>query len=131
MGNLSDIKRARSGVTQTYEDDRDLGIGEELSLIRGNKKDKRGRKTISAAYTSDGWKHYSADTSSSGFTLTLSSADAADGREITIKVNGANTLTIDTEGSETIDGSTSTTISSDDGSLHLIYNVDNTDWETI
>lgn len=73
-----------------------------------------------------------ADTNDSTATITLSSSDAIEGREIVIVDvggnAGVNAITIDTEGSENIDGSASTTISTNNGSVRVVS--DGTNWFT-
>lgn len=69
------------------------------------------------------------DTSSNGITVTLSSADCVAGRQIVIKDTGnagSNNITVNTEGSETIDGSASDSISTNYGVLHLVS--DGSNW---
>lgn len=74
----------------------------------------------------------SCETDNNGGTYTLSSSDAVVGRVIVIKDvssnAGTNSITVDTESSETIDGSASTTISTNDGVLR-VYS-DGTNWFT-
>lgn len=65
-------------------------------------------------------------TSTGAVSLTLPSAQCVDGRIIVIKDSGGaavdNNITIETEGSETIDGSATKVISSNYGSVKLISN---------
>lgn len=72
------------------------------------------------------------DSSGGTVTITLDSASAADGHRKTIKDEagsaGTNAITVDTEGSETIDGSSSVSISSNYGSV-TVYS-DGTNWFT-
>jgi hypothetical protein len=84
---------------------------------------------VSSDTSTNGLEYYSVDSSSSTRTLTLASDDAVNGAKIAVKRNGGNDVTIDTEGSETIDGASSTTLTTDDESVTLIYNDSNTDWE--
>ena len=67
------------------------------------------------------------------FTITLSTADCVDGREIIIKDRGGqaitNNITIATEGSEQIDGSSTYTIARNYGSVALIS--DGSSWYSI
>lgn len=66
--------------------------------------------------------------------IDLSSSSAVSGRMVIIKDTGnnasSNNITITTEGSETIDGSATATISSDRGSLILVYD-GTSDWMII
>jgi len=90
---------------------------------------QRRLSNVSSATTTSGHDFYSVDSSGGAVTVTLASSDAVDGRVIHVKRNGANTLTVDTESSETIDGSSSITIDQDDNSVKLVYNSTNTEWE--
>lgn len=73
------------------------------------------------------------DSASGTFTVTLSSTDATDGRELVIHDDGGNAstnnITIDTESTESIDGATSATITSDYGSIRL--RSDGSNWFTV
>jgi lipopolysaccharide export system protein LptA len=87
------------------------------------------RQTVSGSAVTDGSGYYSVDSSGGTRTLTLSTTDAADGKEINVKRNGPNSVTVDTEGSETIDDSNSFTLSGDNDSITVVYNSSNSDWE--
>ncbi len=92
------------------------------------------RTAIAVDYTTTDNDLYIAVTdTSSARTVTLLSATVAEGRTITIKdesgLAGTNSITIATEGSETIDGSATLVISSNYGVARLIS--DGTDWFTI
>ena len=82
--------------------------------------------------TSASYGHYRLDTTSNAITITLSTSDKVDGRTIYITDSygnaATNNITIDTGGSETIRGLSSTTISSDYGWAELTYNSSDTDW---
>ena len=73
------------------------------------------------------------DTSSGAVTITLGSEIVAKGRVVIIKdvggSAGANAITVATEGSETIDGGSTASISSNYGKLMLIS--DGSDWYSI
>ena len=78
--------------------------------------------------------HYSCDTSSSAFTLTLPALSGlTSGQEIRVKLaNAGNDLTIARTGSDTIDGQNSnTTLSISKSSITLVANVSGADWEII
>jgi hypothetical protein len=79
--------------------------------------------------TTDGPGIYAYDTSGSTVTVTVSSDDIAAQRVIVVKDKGGgagtDAITVDTEGSENIDGSASTTISTDYGVLRLYSDGDN------
>ncbi len=72
----------------------------------------------------------SVDSTGGAVTITLGSASVATGKIVVIKDAGgsanSNNITIDTEGSETIDGSASTSITSDYGVVRLYS--DGTNW---
>jgi len=72
------------------------------------------------------------DTSSAAVTITLSSDSVEAGRVVIINDEGgnagSNNITIATEGSETIDGSATATISTNNASLRLYSN--GTNWFT-
>lgn len=73
-----------------------------------------------------------AKTANNGGTYTLNDADTVEGRVLVItEVDsnaGTNSITVDTESSQTIDGSSSVTISSNDSQLRIIS--DGSDWYT-
>ncbi len=84
----------------------------------------------SGAYTiveADLGKLVVCDTTGAGFTVTLlAAATAGDGFLIGLKNIGTNTLTIDGDGAETIDGATTKTITNQYGAL--ILRCDGTEW---
>lgn len=96
-----------------------------------------GITTVNAAtYDTTSTSHYLAVTyTSTGAvtSLTLKTADSTDGRVIIVKDSarnaGTNSITIDTEGSQTIEGQSTLVINSDGGSASLIYNSSTTNWE--
>lgn len=90
----------------------------------------RRMSSVSSNTVTSGHDFYSVNSSGSSVTITLSSSDAEDGRVIHVKRNGSNTVTVDTEGAETIDESSSVQLGADDESIKLVYNSSNTDWET-
>jgi len=73
------------------------------------------------------------DTSSNSITVTIPTAQTEDGRELVIKDYGGNSntnnITVDTEGSETIDGESDITINTDYDSVTIICK--NNDWYII
>jgi len=93
-------------------------------------------KTTTGPHTSNvttsGEEVVSVDTSGGAVTVTLASADANLGNFVTvIDVGGAagiNSITVDTEGSETIDGQSSKTVSSDFSAI-IVYS-NGTNWFT-
>jgi hypothetical protein len=114
------------GLTFTGDDtiqvDADVAFAPDTSL-------QHDRQDVSTNITTDGSGYYSVDTSGGAVTVTLATADATDGKEINIKRNGANDMTINTEGTQTIDGSSSITLSVDDEAATVVYNGTNSDWE--
>ena len=83
------------------------------------------RDTLITANTtvSDAGRLYPVDTSGGAVTVTLGSAMVTEGAHVIINDEGGaaatNAITIDTEGSETVDGATSQSIGSDYGTLTL------------
>lgn len=91
----------------------------------------RNRVDISSNTTLDGTE-YCVSVDSSGGTVTVTLPDlggGADGQEVRIKRNGSNNVTVEGNGSDTVDDSSSLTLGSDNDSVTLIYNNGNTDWE--
>lgn len=82
--------------------------------------------TIDAGTTTDGEHFIDVDTSVAGVTVTLATADTVLGHYIVIRQNGANDVTIDTEGSQNIDGSASKTLSHD-GAMIILWS-DGSNW---
>lgn len=68
------------------------------------------------------------DTSSNSETVNLP-ASPADGEEHVIKRNGTNSVTVDGNGNN-IDGATTQTIGSDDGTLTVIFSSSLSEWQT-
>lgn len=106
----------------------------EGHVPRGSLDDVRATTTVtSASYTTSDEEVVFVDTATIGgaSTITLASADAVDGNAIRIMdVAGsakANPITVDTEGSETIDGDSSITIDTDYNAYVLIS--DGTNWK--
>lgn len=91
-----------------------------------------GRKinTVSSNVTTSGEETIFADVSSSGLTVTLASADVFEGSRVKVVDNtgnaGTNNITIDTEGSENINGESSTVINNNFEALTL--ESDGTNW---
>lgn len=88
--------------------------------------------TKTATYTTTDEEYVPVDPSGTGgLTITLASADAASGNEMVVKDVGdtasANPITVNTEGTETIDGDTSIDIDVDGGVLHVVG--DGTNWD--
>lgn len=102
----------------------DVEFDEGASLVHD-------RDEVTGDVTTDGSAYYLVDTDAAGstVTLTLASNDAQEGREVNIKRDGAFDVTVDTEGSETIDSEDEVTITTDQTSLTLVYNNPDSDWE--
>lgn len=86
---------------------------------------RRPVTTVTAAYSAtEGDWLIRVDTSGGGVTVTLPTAAAMKGLLLTVKKSdgGANTLTVDANGSETIDGATTATTTAAYGVLRLISN---------
>lgn len=85
-------------------------------------------KTFTADTTTDGSAVYAYATTGATVTLTVSSEDIAAGSVIIVKDAGGdastNAITVDTEGSQNIDGSASQTINTDYGVLRLFADGD-------
>ena len=105
-----------------------LDVGGQLTLGGSY---VRNLSNVSSSTTTSGDDFYSVDPSGGSVTLTLSSADAEDGRVIHVKSkSGGNTVTIDTEGSETIGKQSSKDLSGDRTSIMVVYNGSSSNWET-
>ena len=97
-----------------------------------NKLDIPNVITKTAAYTAtDSDAIILCDASSGAFTLTLPTAAERSGKSYTIKKtdSSANIVTIDGDGSETIDGELTQTLSAQDDSISVIS--DGTNWSII
>jgi hypothetical protein len=85
------------------------------------------------AYTTDYGEVVRCDPTGGGFTVTLPSAAAAGaaGRQIIVKnaSSSTNTITVDGDGSETIDGSSTKTIATAYGTMNLVS--DGANWLSI
>jgi len=119
----------------------DLTVGDDVTITgdltvsgaftaSGSLTVKRVSKT--ANYTTSDDTIVAVDTSGGAVTITLATADTVAGRVVIIKDEGGqagtNAITIATEGSETIDGSASTSISTNYGVVRLYS--DGTNWFT-
>lgn len=85
---------------------------------------------VSSNTTTDGPGLYLVDTSGGAVTLTLASTDASNQESIgVVNLSGSNAVTVDTEGSETIDpgGASSKTLST--GGWLVWFNGDGTNWD--
>lgn len=85
-----------------------------------------------ATTATDAGRIYPVDTSGGAVTITLASSMVSEGAHLTVNdeggAAGTSAITIDTEGSETIDDSTSQSIGSNYGALALYS--DGVDWYT-
>jgi hypothetical protein len=84
-----------------------------------------------ASVTGQAWYHYSVDTSSNAVTINLPAlAGLTDGDEIRVKLrNATNTLTLDPNGTETIDGSLTRVMNTQYEAITLVAG--STEWEII
>jgi hypothetical protein len=91
------------------------------------------RVSSSGDHTTTGESVVGVTDTSAARTVTLASADATDGRVVIVKDEsggaGTNNITVATEGSETIDGASSQTISTNYGVLRLYS--DGSNWFTL
>ena len=81
-------------------------------------------------------KYIGVDTSEGEYTITLpADADVADGHEVIIDDedgnSNTNNITVDTPGDETIEGSATATIDTDDAVTKYIYDRANTNWVAV
>jgi len=74
---------------------------------------------------------YLGDTSSGAANLELQEELEVDGTVVTVKRNGANTLTVSTASDATVKGSASHDISADGTAIRLVYDRENDNWEEI
>lgn len=96
-----------------------------VDLQEGNVK----HVSVDSNYTSQSETIIGVDTTGGAVTVTLASDDVAAGKIVVINdeggAAGTNSITVATEGSETIDGSATATISTNYGSLRLYSNGSN------
>lgn len=85
-----------------------------------------GHERVTTDATLDGKSHYTVDASSAR-TVTLPTI--TDEREINVKRDGANTVTIDTAGTETIEGASTLDLTQDGESVTVVFDPDNSNWE--
>jgi hypothetical protein len=101
----------------------------ESNVPRGQVDRDRATVTVTSDITTSGQEVFLIDTTAAR-TITLASADAVDGREMRFKdTTGnatANTITIATEGGETIDGASTITLEKDYKAVTLVS--DGTNW---
>jgi hypothetical protein len=74
---------------------------------------------------------YLGDTSGGAATLQLQEELELDGTVVEVKRNGVNTLTVSTASGATVKGSASHDIGADGGSVRLVYDRTNDNWEEI
>jgi len=107
----------------------DASAGE---FLRGVLDQNRNTSSVSSNTTTSDEEILFVDTSGGAVTITLASADAVDGNHIIVVDSGgsadSNPLTIDTEGSETIDGVSSVTVETAYGAQ--VLSSDGTNWFT-
>lgn len=119
---LFDFDTDGSGVT-SVTDRRTIGKSVTGRFIENT-------NTISSNYTTDGEQLIFVDTSSSAVTVTLSTSDLDSGSTVTVTDvggnAGTNNITIDTQGSATIDGATSDDILQAYGTA--VFGSDGSNW---
>jgi hypothetical protein len=120
-----------SGVTITGLAGGGVDFSNSGSANARNKLNRLSYVSKTTTYSSLGEDVIFADPTGGAFTITLSTADMLKGRSITIKNSSAsaNTITIDTQGAELIDGAASVAISVAYGVTELI--TDGTNWYSI
>lgn len=118
-------------VIENFENDTQIEVTEDGLAFSGDTTLVHDRLGPTTNYTTDGSGYYTMRTDSAGspLTLTLASADAVDGLEINAKRDGPDPVTIETEGTETIDGSNSIKLTNDKQTVTLVYNGDTGGWE--
>lgn len=114
-----------------------------LAIWAGSKNDARrcivnkAVKHVTAAYQVLAEDRYvGVDTSGGAVTVTLpADADLADGHEIIIDDEGGDAgtgnITIATPDSETVDGSATLVVSTDDAVTRIVYDRENTNWVAV
>lgn len=106
----------------------------DLNVTTGyiNGKHLTSTNSVTSNYTTSGEQVIFADTSSGSLTVTLASADLLDGNEIVIADSGGsastNSITVNTESGETIDGQSSIEINSEYGAQRI--SSDGSNWYT-
>jgi len=115
---------AGGGATTLY----DSTAGEFRREVLDDERTLTGPVTSNT--TTSGEEVVLADTSGGALTVTLASADTGAGNVVTVVdvggAAGSDAITVDTEGSETIDGASSTTIQSDYGAAVVV--ADGSNW---
>lgn len=133
--NASDVQVTAGGITTTEIDTSIAptwtGIHEHQADLNftSNSTLDHDLQTVSTNTTTDGTGYWLVDSSGGAVTLTIASADASGAREINVKRSGSNTVTIATEGAETIDGSTTLGLTNDNESVTLVWDSANSDWK--
>lgn len=123
------IRRLREGMDFSFGETTHDSI-DTTSLVFH----QQGRKGLITSNTlvSDAGYIYPVDTSGAVVTITLGSSMVSEGSHVVINDEGGaaatNAVTVDTEGSETIDGATSQSIGSDYGTLSMYS--DGSNWFT-
>lgn len=128
-GDLTVQGTTTTSGNETVTGDLDVQGTITVSVLNLNQHIRQDRSDISSNGSTDGSGVYSVDTSGGAVTFTLSTADSNDGAMMFFKRNGANTLTLDTEGSQTIGDSSTHDLTADNESVTLIFNATNSDWE--
>lgn len=111
-----------TNITTTYDD-----VNNTLTIDGSD--GTPNLQNISTDTTTSGDRYYSVNSSSSEVTLTLSTPDAKNGKEISVKRRGKKKVFINTEGSQTIDGSNKVRLNQDKNAVKLVFNSSNSEWE--
>lgn len=113
------------------EIDNDAGTVKEVNRdpVLRNLHFLHNRRRLTTDSTIGESGYYTVDTSGGAKTETIASSAAVDGREINFKRVGGNDLTLNTEGSETIENGNEIVLTQDEESVTLVYDEPNTNWE--
>lgn len=106
----------------------DGDVSASTTISRGKIDDERITVSVGSDVTTDGEEVVFVDTSSS-VTVTLASADTTEGNVVTIVDAGgnasSNSIAVETEGSETIDGASGDTVATDYAAKVVVSDGDN------
>jgi hypothetical protein len=118
--NGSDVKVYTGGSVKNLNDIGNTSIDYEIKAITD----------ADSPYTTSGEDVIYADTSSAAVTVTLASADVSGDRAIrVVNVDGSNAVTVDTEGSETIDPNAASSKTITKAGWGVSYTPDGSNWD--
>lgn len=137
-GGVTDTEIASGGVTNSELASgsvTDTEIASATTIARGKLDDERiTTGAVTTNTTTSGEEVLLVDTSGGRVTITLASADLSTGTFVTIvDVGGSaeqNPITVDTEGSENIDGGASIAVDTDYGATVVVADADSGQWYT-